>query len=83
MIATIPTARTVKDSETLELFENEPPVLVEVRFTGMGAAPDWYLCHEKMELDSLRGRLGTGVELHLHSVWNLKDTSSPIVIVNG
>ena len=83
MIATVPTARTLKDSAIARLCESESPVLVEVRFAAMGSAPDWYLCHEKPELDLLRERLGPGIELHLSSVWNLRDKGSPIVIVNG
>jgi len=32
------------------LFNNIPPVLVEVRFPRMGTSSDWYLCDDPEEL---------------------------------
>ena len=54
------------------LFQNRPPVLVEVRFPKAGTSPDWHLFDEEQELDQLLERLGQGAELHIISVWDLK-----------
>ena len=62
------------------LFDNSPPVLVEVRFTGMGTSPDWYLFEEQGEFEQLLERLSTGTELHLSSVWDLKNTKDSICV---
>ena len=62
------------------LFDAKPPVLVEVRFPGMGTSPDWYLCREENELGSILSRLGQGVEVHLHSVWHLNDPTGGVVV---
>ena len=55
------------------LFENAPPILIEVRFPGCGTSSDWYLFEEKEQLDMLLERLGAGAELHVSSVWDLKN----------
>ena len=60
------------------LFENAPPVLVEVRFPGAGASPDWYLCEEEEQLARIMERLGSGVEVHVSSVWDLKNVKGDL-----
>jgi hypothetical protein len=62
------------------LFANAPPVLVEVRFPNSGTSPDWYLCEEEEELERILERLGPGAELHLSSVWDLKNTKGAICL---
>lgn len=62
------------------LFADKPPVLVEVRFPGSATSPDWYLCEEAVELDAILERLGCGSEVHLNSVWDLKNPSGAIVL---
>ena len=54
-----------------KLFDQKPPVLVEVRFPRMATSPDWYFCHEEEELEDILRRVGPGVEIHLASVWDL------------
>jgi hypothetical protein len=63
-----------------QLFENFPPVLIEVRFPGRGTSPDWYLCEEEEQLDQLLERLGSGAEIHASSVWDLKNTKGDICL---
>jgi hypothetical protein len=63
-----------------ELFDQKVPVLVEVRFPRMATSPDWFLCESAAEFDPIWARLGTGTELFLHSVWDLKNGSRPIVL---
>ena len=63
-----------------KLFENSPPVLVEVRFLRSGTSPDWYLCEEEENLEQILERLGAGVELHLSSVWDLKNIKGEICV---
>ena len=62
-----------------KLFDEEPPVLVEVRFPKMGTSSDWFLCETVVALDAILDRLGPGVEVHLSSVWHLKDPSGAVV----
>jgi len=62
-----------------KLFDEKPPVLVEVRFPKMGASPDWFLCENAAALDVILDRLGPGVEVHLSSVWDLKNPSEAVV----
>jgi hypothetical protein len=64
------------------LFRNAPPVLVEVRFRNSGTPPDWYLCEEEEQLEQILERLGSGVELHLSSVWDLKNVKGEICLRN-
>ena len=66
-----------------KLFEEKPPVLVEVRFPKMGASSDWFLCEEAAALDAILDRLGPGAEVHLNSVWDLKNPAGAIVIPDG
>jgi hypothetical protein len=62
-----------------KLFDEKPPVLVEVRFPKMGTSPDWFLCENAAALDAILDRLGPGVEVHLSSVWDLKNPSGAVV----
>jgi len=62
------------------LFKNSPPVLVEVRFPRAGTSPDWYLCEEEEQLDQILERIGPGVELHISSVWDLKNVKGAICL---
>ncbi len=62
-----------------KLFDEKSPVLVEVRFPKMGASSDWFLCENAAALDAILDRLGPGVEIHLSSVWDLKNPSGAIV----
>jgi hypothetical protein len=66
--------------EVATLFDEKPPVLVEVRFPGMGTSPDWYFCREEEELDAIISRLGVGVSVHLHSVWDLSDSTQGVIL---
>lgn len=63
-----------------ELFTKAPPVLVEVRFPKMGTSPDWYLLEEEEQLDQVLDRLSAGVELHLSSVWDLKNVKEDVCL---
>jgi hypothetical protein len=63
-----------------KLFDEKPPVLVEVRFPKMGTSSDWFLCENMAALDVILDRLGPGVEVHLNSVWDLKNPSGAVVI---
>ena len=56
------------------------PVLVEVRFPQMGTSPDWHLCDDEAELEPILERLGPGAELHLSSVWDLKNSSGELTL---
>jgi hypothetical protein len=62
-----------------KLFDEKPPVLVEVRFPKMGTSSDWFLCENATALDAVLDRLGTGVEVHITSVRDLKHSSGTIV----
>jgi hypothetical protein len=63
-----------------KLFEHAPPVLVEVRFPGGAASPDWYLCQDEEHLEQILQGLGTGAELHLSSVWDLRNSKGALRI---
>jgi hypothetical protein len=62
------------------LFAEKPPVLVEVRFPKMGTSSDWFLVEDEEELGPVLGRLGPGAEVHLSSVWDLKNTVGSVVL---
>jgi hypothetical protein len=62
------------------LFADKPPVLVEVRFPSMGTSPDWFLCEDSDDLTPILDRLAPGAEVHLHSVWDLKNPSGGVVL---
>lgn len=64
----------------VKLFVDKPPVLVEVRFPKMGTSSDWFLCENMADLEEVLDRLGPGVEIHLNSVWDLKNPSGALVI---
>ena len=66
--------------KTTVLFDTKPPVLVEVRFPGMGTSPDWYFCREEDELEATLSRLAAGVEARLSSVWDMTDPTGGMVI---
>ena len=76
---TVPLSDTQR-SVISELFEQKGPVLVEVRFPRMATAPDWFLCETTTEFEPIWERLGMGAELALHSVWDLKNRSRPILL---
>ena len=61
-----------------ELFDEKPPVLVEVRFPKMGTSSDWFLCENVTALDAILDRLGPGAEVHLSSVWDLTNPSGAV-----
>ena len=61
------------------LFAEGPPVLVEVRFPRAGSSPDWHLCEDEEELAHILERVAPGVELHISSVWDLKNPSGAVV----
>lgn len=74
-----PSAVATRKSEAVaKLFDDKSPVLVEVRFPGLGTSPDWYLCREEAELEPILARLGPGAEVRLHSVWDLSDPTGGI-----
>jgi hypothetical protein len=62
-----------------KLFDEKPPILVEVRFPNMGTSSDWFLCEDTAALDAVLDRLGPGAEVHLASVWDLKNPAREIV----
>jgi hypothetical protein len=43
-----------------KLFDEKPPLLVEVRFPKMGTSSDWFLCENADALDAILDRLGPG-----------------------
>ncbi len=61
------------------LFDEKPPLLVEVRFPKMATSSDWFLCEDAAALDVILDRLGPGAEIHLNSVWDLKNPAGEIV----
>ena len=63
-----------------KLFDDKPPVLVEVRFPKMGTSSDWFLCETMAALEDVLDRLSPGVEVHLSSVWDLKNPCGAVVI---
>ena len=63
-----------------KLLENSPPVLVEVRFPNTATSPDWHLCENEEQLDQILDRLGPGAELHISTVWDLKNTKREICL---
>ena len=73
-------ANTEAKAAISALFENAPPVLVEVRFPRSGTSPDWYLCEEEEQLEQILKHLASGVELHISSVWDLKNMKGEICL---
>src|SRR5437660_4840862 len=66
-----------------KLFDEKPPVLVEVRFPKMGASSDWFLCPDGLALDAILDRLGPGAEVHLNSVWDLTNPAGAVVVLKN
>ena len=62
------------------LFDNAPPILVEVRFPNKATSPDWYLCEEEEQLDRILEGLGSSAQLHISSVWDLKNVKGEICL---
>src|SRR5438445_5902526 len=62
-----------------KLFDEKSSVLVEVRFPRMGTSPDWFLCENAAALNAILDRLGSGAEVHLNSVWDLKHPADAVV----
>lgn len=62
------------------LFADKPPVLVEVRFPKMGTSSDWFLCEDEDELAPILDRLAPGAEVHLHSVWDVRDATGGVLV---
>jgi hypothetical protein len=77
-------ASLLSDANTIltavrKLFDEKPPVLVEVRFPKMGTSSDWFLCENAAALNAILDRLGPGVEVHLSSVWDVKNVSGAVI----
>ena len=63
-----------------QLIQQKPPILVEIRFPNAATAPDWRLCEDEDQLDQVLERLGPGAELHISSVWDLKNVKGEICL---
>ena len=59
-----------------QLFDESPPVLVEVQFPKSGTSPDWYLCEEEDEYIAVVNNLSDGAIVILSSVWDLKNSKA-------
>ncbi len=46
----------------------------------MGTSPDWHLCEDEDQFEALLDRLGAGAEVHLSSVWDLKNVKGEICL---
>ena len=55
-------------------------MLVEVRFPACGTSPDWHLCEDEGQLQAILDSLAAGAELHLSSVWDLKNPRGDVVL---
>jgi len=64
----------------VQLIQQKPPILVEIRFPKSGTSPDWRLCEDEDQLDQVLERLGPGAELHISSVWDLKNVKGEICL---
>jgi hypothetical protein len=69
---------TTSDPLVVALFEQSPPVLVEVRFPNTATSPDWHLLEDEEELGALLDRLGPRAELYLSSVWDLNNPKGAV-----
>lgn len=63
-----------------KLFDEKPPILAEIRFPRMGTSSDWSLCEDAVVMGAILDRVGAGVEVHLNSVWDLKNPAGPVVV---
>lgn len=70
---------TVRDALHV-LFENSPPVLIEVRFPKAGTSPDWYLCEDEKQFEQILERLAPGVEVRASSVWDLRNAKGVVCL---
>jgi hypothetical protein len=75
----LPMTETLR-SAIARLVDDKSPILVEVRFPRMGTSPDWHLCESVSEIEAIWERVAPGVEIHLRSVWDLKNEIEPMVI---
>jgi hypothetical protein len=75
-------ASTEAKAAIAKLFNEAAPILVEVRFPNSGTSSDWHLLHDDDQLEQLLERLGAGVELHVSSVWDLRNAKGPICFKN-
>jgi hypothetical protein len=64
-----------------ELFQQGGPVLVEVRFPATATSPDWYLCEDESDFDSILDRIRPGAELYVSRVWDLTNQKGAVRIV--
>lgn len=67
-------------AKLVTLFQDQSPVLVEVRFPKMGTASDWFLCEDEGDFDAILARLSAGAEIHMSSVWELQHCANSIVV---
>ena len=79
MSTSFPPGVSAVRSAAEKLFADKPPVLVEVRFPHTATSADWFLCGDADELEPILGRLAAGAEVHLHSVWDLKNPTGGVV----
>jgi hypothetical protein len=49
----------------------------------MGTSSEWFLCEDQSALNALLDRLAAGAEVHLNSVWDLKNPAGGIVFRTG
>ena len=76
----LPATSAEAQAAVADLFANRPPALVEVHFPNAGTSPDWYLCEDEERLEHILERLGSGVELHLSSVWDLRNAKGALCL---
>ena len=72
---------TVARAAIARLFDEWPPVLVMATFPG--AAPDWHLLGSQEQFRELLGKLGSRVELHVSSVWDLMNVKGEVIVSRG
>jgi hypothetical protein len=80
-MAKLLSAKTSKGHEAVhDLFEAGGPLLVEVRHPGGIIKPDWHLCENQDEFDSLLVRLNANVVLHVSRVWDLTNRAGAVCL---
>ena len=62
------------------LLATSPPILVEVRFPNAATSPDWHLCEDEEQFDHILDSVGPGSELHISSVWDLKNPKGDLCL---